>query len=124
MTPFNRAFLQFFAPLAVTIGLGTTFSTVHFPDIFWGWRLACATSLVLLCVWLASSLARRIQAATDKEIHIRQALLTSEERLRSLGDNLPGTYIYQCSRRGDKALHFDYISSGVTRIHGYEPEEI
>ncbi len=124
MTPFNRAFLQFFAPLAVTIGLGTTFSTVHFPDIFWGWRLACATSLVLLSVWLASSLARRIQAATDKEIHIRQALLTSEERLRSLGDNLPGTYIYQCSRRGDKALHFDYISSGVTRIHGYEPEEI
>ena len=124
MTPGNHAFLRYFVPMALLIGLVTTFSRVHFPELFWGWPLAFATSLLLLSGAFASSLARRVKSASDNDAHFRQALLASEERLRSLGDNLPGAYIYQCTKGVGGQLKFDYISSGVAQIHGYRPEEI
>lgn len=52
------------------------------------------------------------------------ALRTSKERLRNIGDNLPDSYIFQCAKSIDGPLHFVYVSSGVRRIHGCEPEEL
>jgi PAS domain S-box-containing protein len=50
------------------------------------------------------------------------ALRESEERLRSLGDNLPVSYLYQYVRRADRPK-FLYLSAGVERIHGMPAEE-
>jgi len=52
------------------------------------------------------------------------ALRASEERLRSLGDNLPDSYIYQCAKSPGGKLRFLYVSSGVRLVHGFEPEEL
>lgn len=52
------------------------------------------------------------------------ALRASEERLRNLGDNLPDSYIYQCSKSPEGAMRFIYVSSGVRLVHGFEPEAL
>ncbi len=41
-----------------------------------------------------------------------------EHALRSLGDNLPDSYVYQATRDAGGKLHFLYLSGGVERIHG------
>jgi len=53
-----------------------------------------------------------------------RALRASEERLRHLGDNLPDSYIYQCSKQANGDLRFLYVSSGVRLIHGFGPEDL
>ena len=55
---------------------------------------------------------------------VMAALRASEERLRSLGDNLPNAYVYQCARRPGENVAFTYLSSGVRQVHGVEPEAI
>jgi len=53
-----------------------------------------------------------------------KALRSSEERLRHLGDNLPESYLYQCTKTPDGDIRFTYASSGVRLIHGFEPDEL
>lgn len=53
-----------------------------------------------------------------------RALKESEERLRSIGDNLPGGMIYQIMVEPDGTRRFTYVSAGVKRLHGYTPEEV
>jgi len=53
-----------------------------------------------------------------------QAVLAGAEQLRRLGDNLPDSYLYQCSKTPDGRLRFTYVSSGTQLIHGLSPEEI
>lgn len=53
------------------------------------------------------------------------ALRESEERLRTLSDNLPGGLVYQL----EADLHgpgrrFTYISAGVESLHGLSPQEV
>ena len=52
--------------------------------------------------------------------HLRQ----SEERLRSLGDNLPDSYVYQYKHEADGAPRFLYLSAGMERLHGLKVEEV
>ena len=52
------------------------------------------------------------------------ALRESEERLRTIGDNLPGGMIFQILEKTDGSRRFTYISAGVKRQHGYSPEEV
>ena len=46
------------------------------------------------------------------------ALRESEERLRSLGDNLPNSYVYQSTHEADGRPRFLYLSAGVEKLHG------
>lgn len=50
-------------------------------------------------------------------------LADSEARLRSLGDNLPNGYVFRY-RIADGRPHFLYVSSGVGRLHGLQPDEV
>jgi PAS domain S-box-containing protein len=51
-------------------------------------------------------------------------LRESEERLRSLGDNLPDSYVYQFMYDADLKPHFIYLSAGVEKLHGLKPHDI
>ncbi len=52
------------------------------------------------------------------------ALRDSEERLRTIGDNLPGGMIYQIVYRPDGSRFFTHLSAGVTPLHGYTADEV
>ncbi|HBE31804.1 MAG TPA: hypothetical protein DD990_10840, partial [Cyanobacteria bacterium UBA11368] len=57
----------------------------------------------------------------------KQAELALQERenmLRTLGDNLDKGVIYQLVREPDGRYHFSYISGGIKRLVGVEPEAI
>ncbi|MGE5471273.1 MAG: PAS domain S-box protein [Bacteroidota bacterium] len=58
------------------------------------------------------------------QLAAEKALRDSEERLRHLGDNLPDSYIYQCTQDAAGRTRFLYVSSGVRVIHGCEPEAL
>jgi PAS domain S-box-containing protein len=52
------------------------------------------------------------------------ALKESEERLRTIGDNLPGGMIYQLMAKPDGSRRFTYLSAGIERLHGLTPEQV
>ncbi|MDP5240395.1 PAS domain-containing protein [Uliginosibacterium sp. 31-16] len=52
------------------------------------------------------------------------ALRQSEERLRTLGDNLPDSVLYQVGQRPDGTREILYVSSGVERLLGISPAEL
>jgi len=56
-------------------------------------------------------------------VQAEEALRESEERLRSLGDNLPDSYVYHYTKDPDGTPRFLYLSAGVERLHGVRPEE-
>ena len=47
-----------------------------------------------------------------------------EAQLRLVGDNLPDSYVYQCSMIPGKPLVFEYISAGVEQVHGLKPQQV
>ncbi|AFY82557.1 PAS domain S-box protein [Oscillatoria acuminata] len=64
-----------------------------------------------------------VEDITDR----KQAEFTLQERekiLRNLGDNLDKGLIYQLVREPDGRYHFSYISAGIKRLIGLEPEAI
>lgn len=52
------------------------------------------------------------------------ALRASEERLRTIGDNLPGGMIYQIVYKQDGSRFFTHLSAGVMPLHGYTADEV
>ncbi|MFO0581680.1 MAG: PAS domain S-box protein [Anaeromyxobacter sp.] len=60
------------------------------------------------CVWRDVTERRRAELA----------LRDAHERLRRLGDNLPGGYVYQVVMAPDGARRFTYASAGVEQVHG------
>ena len=52
------------------------------------------------------------------------SLCKSEERLRRLSDNLPDSFIYQCTRDADGSPRFLYVSAGVERLNGVTAEKV
>ncbi|WAR43156.1 EAL domain-containing protein [Methylomonas rapida] len=53
-----------------------------------------------------------------------EQLLASEERIRSLGNNLPDGYIYQYALDSDGKPCFQFVSKGVEKIHGVGVEQV
>lgn len=51
------------------------------------------------------------------------ALRESEKRLQQLGDNLPDSYVYQCTVGQDGTTVFTYLSAGFEMLHGLTREE-
>ncbi len=58
---------------------------------------------------------------TTARVTAEAALRASEEQLRALGDNLPESFIYQCTKFDDGRIRFLYVSSGVQHIYGVSP---
>ncbi len=46
-----------------------------------------------------------------------QSLRESEERLRSLGDNLPLSAVYQCVGESNDTIRYTYLSAGIERLN-------
>jgi diguanylate cyclase (GGDEF)-like protein/PAS domain S-box-containing protein len=67
--------------------------------------------------------ARQLEAINHTLVESEARLLESETRLRSLGDNLPDSYLYQYTRTPDGKPLFQYLSSGVHRVHGVRAED-
>jgi PAS domain S-box-containing protein len=49
-----------------------------------------------------------------------EAMRSSEAMLRVLSDNLPASMLYQLALEPDGRLAFEYVSAGVTRLHGLD----
>ena len=60
-----------------------------------------------------------------ERMRAESAVRESEERLRTLGDNFPGGYIYQVETEdsGD-VRRFTYVSSGIERVHGVSAADV
>ncbi|MEI7731906.1 MAG: PAS domain S-box protein [Verrucomicrobiota bacterium] len=52
------------------------------------------------------------------------ALRESEQRLRTLGDNLPGTAIYQLLRQPDGRERYLYVSAGIEQLFGIPAPQV
>jgi PAS domain S-box-containing protein len=52
------------------------------------------------------------------------AILQSEERLKTLGNNLPNGAIYQVVHNANGEVYFPYISSGIKRMFGVNAKDI
>ncbi|MFC4175016.1 PAS domain S-box protein [Microvirga sp. GCM10011540] len=53
-----------------------------------------------------------------------ERLRESEERLRTLADNLPNGMVYQAVRDPDATVRFTYVSQAVERLHGLSVEQV
>ncbi len=78
------------------------------------------TFLVATCIstFLLCGLCVGVYWAGRNQRIAAEALRRSEERLRILGDNLPGGYIFEFRRSADGTPRFAYISAGVEQVNG------
>ncbi len=79
--------------------------------------IASATFLLLFVIW---------NRMLKKQVQIRtKALRKSEEKLRTLSNNLPGGYVYQIVVKNDLSERaFTYVSEGVEEVHEVSTPEI
>jgi PAS domain S-box-containing protein len=63
------------------------------------------------------------QDLTDQR-KAEQSLRESEERLRSLGDNLPDSTVYQCVDEPDGTVRYTYFSAGIERLNGIMARDV
>jgi PAS domain S-box-containing protein len=64
-----------------------------------------------------------VEDVTDEK-QVQDALRRSEERLRTLSDNLPQGAVYQVLGDPEGRRRFTYISGGVERLFGVTPAEV
>ena len=78
-------------------------------------------SLQTIELWerLADNLAVALSHASTQE-----SLRESEERLRTLGDNIPGGALYQLLVSSDGKARYTYLSAGIERIFGISAESV
>jgi len=85
------------------------------------WSIYKGLAFVLVTALLLAALLR---AELKNRSKSQEALSQSEERLRLLGNNLPDSYVYQCTQEADGTFRFIYLSSGVERLHGVKAEDV
>jgi PAS domain S-box-containing protein len=87
------------------------------------WIFTGSAVLLALLLWLGRSLLARQDAearvvALVAQQRLEESLAENERRLRSLGDNLPDSYVYQVMRTPEGKSQFLYLSNGVERVNG------
>ena len=75
----------------------------------------------LLPVFVRLPSSNQLRAANDELKKVSEELQDRETQLRSLGDSLPDSYLYQYTLEGEKPK-FLYVSSGVERVSGIKAE--
>lgn len=65
----------------------------------------------------------KFQVANEELNKLSSTLREKEAQLRSIGDSLPGSYLYEYSKQNDQPK-FLYISSGVQRLNGVNAEAV
>ena len=79
-------------------------------------------ALALLALWIYT--LRRTVADRLADVRRTEAILRErDEQLRTLGDNLPGGFVYQFELR-DGQPHFHYLSAGVEGVLEQTPEAV
>jgi PAS domain S-box-containing protein len=99
--------------------LGALCISSHLPDAFDEHEIKLLSELADdLASGVAALRARQQQALAET------ALRESEARLRSLGDNLPNSYVYVYTFDPDGVPRFLYLSAGVEMLHGVKADEV
>lgn len=71
------------------------------------------------------SIVGLLLATSQTERRASEALLRRHEALlRSVGDNLPDSMIYQVMRAADGTMKFLHLSASVERLNGFKPEAV
>ncbi len=125
-----------FGPALLTVGLGAAIAAVCFVPPRGSPAVEDPRTLFVLALYAGGGalfagfgeallVARRRAAALDAEAARRQAeLVASEQRLRTLSDNLPDGAVYQTTGGAGGGRRFLYISAGVERLFGVTPAEV
>ncbi|MBN1531992.1 MAG: PAS domain S-box protein [Spirochaetes bacterium] len=122
-----------FSLLAVRGVLGETMALRENPLTTGFWAEGGTALLVFLCTILVLverfvSLQRKTlddsMEANRQLADMAGKLRESEERLRTIGNNLPGGMIYQVVASPDGSRRFTYVSAGIERLHGLTPEAV
>ena len=79
-----------------------------------GWVFIALTALLLYHL-IGRQLAKMAQLNVESQ--------ENEARLRTLGDNLPDSYVFQYLREADGTQRFLYLSAGVERLHGVRRQD-
>ena len=95
------------------------------PEEFIRSTLRSITVPVMVAYPLTTVFIGKILSEFNTHLKRREALQESEERLRTLSNNLPKGYIYQITVGADgKERCFTYLSSGVERLHEISADAI
>ena len=65
----------------------------------------------------------RIRAPFDELQRSERRLMESEQRIRSLSDNLPNSMVYRVAMQADGSRRFVHVSAGVTQLYGISVEQ-
>lgn len=99
---------------ALGLGMAPLGGATRTEQIIWV-QLCVATQCGLTLLTAASFAERRAS---------EESLRASEARLRTLGDNLPDSMIYQVVREQDGTMRFAHVSAGIGRLNGITPEAV
>lgn len=124
-----------FAAFIVTCGVTHTLHVVelwypvYYLEAMVDLLTAAVSIIAAVMLWrilpqlVALPSARQLQAANDELVRLSANLREKEGQLRSLGDALPGSYLYEYTLENERPK-FLYISSGVQRLNGISAEAV
>jgi signal transduction histidine kinase/integral membrane sensor domain MASE1 len=78
-------------------------------------------TMVQLYLWLATVMGLLLSAVQEERSRALALASTQASQLQLLGDNIPGSIVFQIRRRADARLQVIYISAGVASVRGLGP---
>lgn len=86
------------------------------------WIVVIAFAAVVLVMLAFGRLLLQQQRLQKLEVEAEKAKVN--QRIQSLGDNIPNGFVYQYALMPDGQRRFDYISAGVEKLHGLKPRQV
>ncbi|MBL0161143.1 MAG: PAS domain S-box protein [Bryobacterales bacterium] len=113
------------AGMAILSVIVLTCNTANTGVLHWGVAKQ-GEELLSLQVFLAfTAFAGMLLAAVyEATVTARDAAEETSARLRALGNNLPGSMVYQLVLELDGSRRFQYASAGCERLNGYTAEQL
>ncbi|MBI4822463.1 MAG: PAS domain S-box protein [Deltaproteobacteria bacterium] len=125
MRPVSHAVWRVVGPYAVLAALWIFFSDVALQSVAANVRDAARASTLkgfAFIVVTSVILGLLVRSDAKERETAAEALAESEARVRTLGDNIPSSYVYLYTLA--PRPQFLYVSAGVERVHGLTPAEI